>query len=460
MTKINKRLATIKYCIVMNDLEILDIQIGLLYQLELDSSTSHILTLLKNSKYQEAVNEISTYLESSQLEGLLEIEQSHNSHDWVQSRLDNDWIFRLIDWICDNTPHWKEPHFREELPSEWRTLDWYTIPEEIYKKLSQEIYGDLTNEDLCLDYMDDDAEIVEDRYIEYDKCCGAIDANIRQKYYHSLTEIDLTIFSNPKGTGFGDISCIPPEIGRFVNLEQLVLPGNVCLGGLPSEINQLNNLTEIHLKIWAEKKAEWLPKIISDMASIPSLKRLFIDSIGSLNIPSEIGLLVNLKELHIIVSMDCISTKELVLPSEIGLMTSLTTLVIQGSGQGFMFFEDEGGGIYDYTGIDFSLPLEIGQLENLTELVLDYLPMSKLPFEIGKLNNLRKLSLSQLDLSILPSSLGQLKNLEMLSISDNHLKGLPDELTSLSNLKELSVQEALEDYSVLDRLYQKYPYLK
>ena len=106
------------------------------------------------------------------------------------------------------------------------------------------------------------------------------------------------------------------------------------------------------------------------------------------------------------------------LPSEIGQLTNLTSLLLNGN---------------QFT----SLPLEIGLLTNLTELNLRANELTSLPFEIGQLINLTDLSLRDNQLTSLAPEIGQLTNLTSLDLIFNQLTSLPPEIGQLTNLNGL-----------------------
>jgi Leucine-rich repeat (LRR) protein len=90
-----------------------------------------------------------------------------------------------------------------------------------------------------------------------------------------------------------------------------------------------------------------------------------------------------------------------------------------------------------------SIPPEIGNLTNLTELYLYNNQITgSIPSEIGNLTNLEVLSLynNQITGSI-PSEIGNLTNLEVLYLSINQLTGeIPSELGNLTNLNTLNLK--------------------
>ena len=86
-----------------------------------------------------------------------------------------------------------------------------------------------------------------------------------------------------------------------------------------------------------------------------------------------------------------------------------------------------------------SLPPEIGQLAQLKELSLQYNRLTSLPPEIGQLTQLKELSLFGNQLTTLPPEIGQLTQLTMLHLHDNQLTSLLPEIGQLTQLKELNL---------------------
>jgi Leucine-rich repeat (LRR) protein len=66
-----------------------------------------------------------------------------------------------------------------------------------------------------------------------------------------------------------------------------------------------------------------------------------------------------------------------------------------------------------------TLPAQIGELKNLTELNLHWNRLSTLPAQIGELKNLTLLDLRYNQLSTLPAQIGELKNLKYLYLQGN-----------------------------------------
>jgi Leucine-rich repeat (LRR) protein len=63
-----------------------------------------------------------------------------------------------------------------------------------------------------------------------------------------------------------------------------------------------------------------------------------------------------------------------------------------------------------------------------------------IPEEIGYLQNLKHLEVNLRELKYLPRSIGELTNLEFLNVAYNDLKGLPYEIENLTNLKSIDLR--------------------
>lgn len=88
-----------------------------------------------------------------------------------------------------------------------------------------------------------------------------------------------------------------------------------------------------------------------------------------------------------------------------------------------------------------SLPPEIGQLTNLTQLDLAGNQLTSLPIEIGQLISLTRLIIADNKLIELPAEIGQITNLAHLNLSNNQLTNLSPELWKLTELITLFISD-------------------
>ena len=114
----------------------------------------------------------------------------------------------------------------------------------------------------------------------------------------------------------------------------------------------------------------------------------------------------------------------------------------------------------DYPPLSGEIPLEIGQLVNMTDLFLGGNDLTIIPPEIGNLINLQSLYLYDNQFTSIPSEIGNLTNLITLDIGYNQLTGeIPSELGNLTNLTSLDLGsnqltgEIPIDLGNLDNLY-------
>ena len=93
-----------------------------------------------------------------------------------------------------------------------------------------------------------------------------------------------------------------------------------------------------------------------------------------------------------------------------------------------------------------SLPAEVGQLANLTGLILRGNKFVSLPAEVGQLANLTELYLNNNQIASLPAEVGQLANLTELSLMHNKIATPPLVLADLPKLQlDLRGNPFLED---------------
>ena len=130
-------------------------------------------------------------------------------------------------------------------------------------------------------------------------------------------------------------------------------------------------------------------------------------------IPREIGLLLDIEELHF-KSNDGLK----VIPEEIGLLKKLKKLIISNNSVN-------------------KLPNSIGNLTELEYLDVSACYLSKIPDSFSNLKNIKYLNLRQNILEEFPDVLCQLKSLEKLDLSYNKISEIPESIEYLQNLEVL-----------------------
>ena len=87
------------------------------------------------------------------------------------------------------------------------------------------------------------------------------------------------------------------------------------------------------------------------------------------------------------------------------------------------------------------LPLEIGQLTNLTTLSLSNNQITEIPEWLGQLTNLTTLSLDNNQITEIPECIGQLTNLTTFYLHTNQITEIPEYLEKLLNLQKLDLRQ-------------------
>jgi len=141
-------------------------------------------------------------------------------------------------------------------------------------------------------------------------------------------------------------------------------------------------------------------------------------------LPSEIGELVELKELNLMYNQ----LREL--PPEIGGLVNLEILKLGPDMNKKGEYDRQRG----YSNKLAELPRKIGQLNNLTYLNLNDNELTELPKKIRLLKKLTHLNLRGNRLRKLPKETIQLKKLTALYLRDNELTEIPKEIVLLNNL--------------------------
>jgi Leucine-rich repeat (LRR) protein len=139
----------------------------------------------------------------------------------------------------------------------------------------------------------------------------------------------------------------------------------------------------------------------SSLGKLSCARKLTIGAPHITALPTEIGELVELRELSLLC---CCGMS--VLPESIGQLCNLSRFFIYG-----VYLKE--------------LPETIGDLTNLQFLRIEEVPIVHLPASIGRLTNLRQLCVRYTNLADLPDTICNLNNLTDLDLSGNRIKSLP-----------------------------------
>lgn len=204
---------------------------------------------------------------------------------------------------------------------------------------------------------------------------------------------------------FGELTSLPPEIGKLISLTNLDLSYNY-LKALPPEINKLTNLTLLKL---TSNQLTSLPPEVTRLTKLTYLNLSF-NQLTSL--PPEIA------ELTSLVEFDLFGNRLTSLPPEIGKLTNLEYIDL---------------GDNELTG----LPQEIGNLTNLRTLHLHSNQLASVPLEITKLVNLTDLAISENQLTSVPLGITSLTNLKAFYLNSNKLPIPPETLDNQDDVKAI-----------------------
>ncbi|RWR97665.1 MDIS1-interacting receptor like kinase 2-like protein [Cinnamomum micranthum f. kanehirae] len=206
---------------------------------------------------------------------------------------------------------------------------------------------------------------------------------------------------------------IPPSpFASWINLVSLRLENNLLINGsIPSEIGVLTNLRELLLS--NNQISGSIPPSLGNLSNLVALNVHENEISGP--IPQEIG---NLTKLNLLILYDNNITG--FIPSTFGRLTNLLELQL---------LENQLSG---------PIPQEIGNLNNMYQLDLSNNNLTgPIPFTLGNLTELTNIDLSQNEISgPIPPTFGNLRNLNRLSLFFNHLSGsLPKETGNLTRLQ-------------------------
>jgi Leucine-rich repeat (LRR) protein len=231
-----------------------------------------------------------------------------------------------------------------------------------------------------------------------------------------------------------NIVTIPPEIGKLLQLQVLNLSDN-GITTIPPEIGNLLQLRELYLKggIFSGSRTITIPPEIGNLLQLQVLDLSYNFSITT--IPPQIGSLVQLKKLNL--KGNRIQT----IPPEIGNLLQLQVLDL--SGNGITTIPPEIGKLSKLQVLELcnnqiqTIPAEIGKLSKLQELYLINNRIQTIPSEIGNLSMLQVLKFSHTDITIIPPEIEKLSQLKVLDLSRNKILFIPPQIGNLLQLQVL-----------------------
>ncbi|MBR7002866.1 MAG: DUF1963 domain-containing protein, partial [Neisseriaceae bacterium] len=251
-----------------------------------------------------------------------------------------------------------------------------------------------------------------------------------KQYLAKITHLDLQPQPNK---GF---ITLPTSIKHFTNLEILDLNETSVRNNERHYQSILLNLTVLSENIKYLNKLHTLS--ISDqiltllpehIGQLKQLKTLNLSGLNLTTLPESIGELKQLQTLTL--SFNPLLSNGIVFPDSIGELCNLKklellfpiTLALKSAEENLTF------------------PENFWQLNQLEELNISCLNLSRLPENIGQLKGLKTLEISSCpNLTTLPESIGSLENLQTLNIvSCQKLSYIPENIAHLKNIKRLNI---------------------
>jgi Leucine-rich repeat (LRR) protein len=179
---------------------------------------------------------------------------------------------------------------------------------------------------------------------------------------------------------------LPSSIGKLTGLEILDLEGCGLLEPLPTEIGSMVGLRTLNL---SECDLKEVPSCIGNLTGLQTLflGGCHLDLVDEMPLlPEEIGEMEGLRHISILIT----DAKDPRLPSSIGKLTGLEKLSIEGHPMSLvpnLNFK------HPHIAAALLLPEEIGEMEGLREIIIEYAGAKALPSSIVKLTGLEKLSI-------------------------------------------------------------------
>lgn len=171
---------------------------------------------------------------------------------------------------------------------------------------------------------------------------------------------------------------------------------------------------------------------------------------------------LNLVEEHEVVLKFITRVPNMLFKLHINKLRILKKLVLNGRYCSIIHISSEIGTLIDLKELDISgyvmthLPEAINHLQNLEILKIRHNHITCLPEDLEALSQLKELDVSHnRELKILPRGIGKLKNLKKLAIDHDDLGSLPEELGNLTGLREI-----IADHNHITKLPKSFENLK
>jgi Leucine-rich repeat (LRR) protein len=275
------------------------------------------------------------------------------------------------------------------------------------------------------------------------------------------TQLQVLILNGGYSNADKNFTTLPTEITKLQNLKNLQL--KFCqIDSLPAQIGELNKLTYLNLD---GNKFTSLPAQIFELKNLTTLdlgSSYFSENKNQLtSLPTQIGELKNLTTLNLLGNNNSLDLASVC----IAFANYPKKIVISS-------YEDASNSNNDANTLLIiipnqltSLPAQIGELKNLTQIDLRSNQLKELPSQIGGLENLTDLNLGYNQITSLPSQISNLKNLKILRLSANQfsITELNKSLALLPQLEELNLGDlglttlptAVVGFTKLRKLYLK-----
>ncbi|KAF8038738.1 hypothetical protein BT93_B1325 [Corymbia citriodora subsp. variegata] len=249
-----------------------------------------------------------------------------------------------------------------------------------------------------------------------------------------------------------------PNLSVFKELEILILRSCSRLEQVHPSIGEVKGLISLDLS-----SCESLKELPKEVEKLEELKELLLDHSSVTKIPVSIGSLSNLEKIS---AIHCSSLREI--PSSIWNLQNLRHMNFCSSAiEKFGTLKEPHlsaftkskycdkleqvhpsiGILKGLISLDLrfckslkELPKEVGELEELKELILDHASIIKIPMSISSLRKLEKLSAKRCSsLREIPNSIGDLQSLQHLDLTGPAIERLPSSIGDLQSLQHLNL---------------------